>query len=163
MANSNNVQKLKDTNKTAVFKLTGFFDGTGEETNVLKIDTSTLTFAMNANNMIMSANTHPKPRYRAIPTRIWYDCNIKNGWLKLNFDSSSGDATILAVGRGQAQVDCTEAQVNRQEANSNGDIMLSTSGASGNDSYTIIVELRKDARDFDQGQTADPQAFNKLA
>jgi hypothetical protein len=47
------------------------------------------------------------------------------------------------------------------ETNSSGDILISTVGMKANDNFTLIIEVKKDGRDYDQGQTADPVAFNR--
>jgi hypothetical protein len=46
------------------------------------------------------------------------------------------------------------------EANTVGDVLISTLGLVANDAFTLIIELRKDGNDYDQGQTRDPSAFN---
>ena len=52
------------------------------------------------------------------------------------------------------------AVIPNPESNSNGQILISTSGLSPADLATIFVDLRKNPGDYDQGQTADPYAFN---
>ena len=45
-------------------------------------------------------------------------------------------------------------------AGSNGDIGIVTRGMVSGDSYTIILELRKDNAHYQRGQFNDPAAFN---
>lgn len=161
MANANLVQKLVDTNKRAIIKMTGTFDGFNQETNTIKVDVSSLALALNANGQVMSSNTHPKSLYRVWPTKIIYNVNIKAGYIKLHYDASSGDGTIAVLGPSFGKIDDDGLlHVNPLSANSNGDICITTMGAAANDSYTIILDIRKDSRDYDAGQTADPAAFN---
>jgi hypothetical protein len=42
----------------------------------------------------------------------------------------------------------------------NGDIGVRTRGMAANNSYTIIIELRKDNATYQRGQFNDPGAFN---
>jgi hypothetical protein len=162
MANANQIAKLVDSNKFAQFKLTGTFDGTGQEINTIKIDVSSLALALNVNNKIMTSNTDIKSKYNVYVTRVFYSSSV-TGWVKLHYDNNGGgDGTILVVGPGQATLDIPGfIGPNRDIANSNGDICITTQGALANNGYTFIVELRKDARDYDQGQTSDPQSFNR--
>jgi hypothetical protein len=41
-----------------------------------------------------------------------------------------------------------------------GDIAVTTRGMAANDSYTMIIELRKDNEHYQRGQLTDPAAFN---
>jgi hypothetical protein len=166
MANQNLVQKLVDTNKRAIVKMTGTFDGTGQETGVIKIDVSSLALTLNANNLLMSSNTHPKSSYRIYPTKIIYNVAIRNGHARLFYDAVGGslDGTIATLS-GAGVIDTENIVISNplDIANSNGDICLSTLGAQANDAYTILIDVKKDARDYDQGQAAEPAAFNKGA
>jgi hypothetical protein len=42
----------------------------------------------------------------------------------------------------------------------NGDLGISTTGATGNSAYTLIVTLRKNNSMYQRGQFSDPAAFN---
>ena len=53
------------------------------------------------------------------------------------------------------------ATVGNPEASANGDILFSTVSGAAGDVFTLFVDLRKDAVDYDAGQTADPVAFNR--
>ena len=165
MANSNLVQKIVDTNRRLYVKMTGEFDGTGQETSVIKVDASSLNLALNSNGYIMTSNTDPLSTYRVTPFRIVYHVSMASGHVKLYFDSSDGsDGTIVNLGNGWGDMGLEGAIFTSPlTANSNGDILLTTFGAAANDSYTIILDCRKDSRDYDAGQTADPAAFNKGA
>jgi hypothetical protein len=52
------------------------------------------------------------------------------------------------------------AVISNPEANATGDILLTAVTPSGADTITLFLDLRKDSRDYDSGQTADPVAFN---
>jgi hypothetical protein len=52
------------------------------------------------------------------------------------------------------------AVLTNPEANATGDILITTTALAAGDVATIILDIKKDGRDYDQGQTADPYAFN---
>jgi hypothetical protein len=157
VANSNAVAKLVDTQQRAVIKMTGIFDGTGQETGVIKVDASSLAFAMNANNMIMSSNTHPRSIYRLAIKKIVYNIGSASGHVKLFYDNSAGlDGTIIAV-RGSGVVDEEGIVITNpnDSPNSNGDIVLTTLGFAANDSYTILLDIKKDPQSYSRGGEID--------
>jgi hypothetical protein len=85
MANSFTYQVLKDTTEHAVIKLTASFDGTGQESNAVRIQANTLYGAMDtskANLLSSSANTGALSFYGLSVYRLWYDC------------ASGGDVTL---------------------------------------------------------------------
>jgi hypothetical protein len=173
MANIYTTQRLVDTQDKAVIKLTArFFDGGDEDQ--LRIDVSDLAYALNANGYIMTGGTHPKPIYRTFVTAIIYDVNIASGYLTMQWQGAEGDSTtntdMYVVHSGQHSVLLDDMRYvgvlkNPTEltdsANTTGDIIFKTVGAVANDSYSVIIALKKNAEDYDKGQTADPTAFNR--
>lgn len=55
------------------------------------------------------------------------------------------------------------AVISNPEANATGDILISTANVVFGDAITIFLDLKKDSRDYDAGQTADPYAFNRVS
>ena len=53
------------------------------------------------------------------------------------------------------------AVISNPEANATGNILISTANIGTGNTFTLFVDLRKDSRDYDAGQTADPVAFNR--
>jgi hypothetical protein len=160
MANVYTYQALIDTNKRALIKLTGQIDT--EMSNVTSIDVSNLAFALNANGYIMTSNVDPKPSYNVTIKRFFGDVNV-NGLFKLQWQGDSNN-DILVLGPAYYDIDLENginAVIGNNAANTNGDILISTVGATANNSYTIFIDLRKDSLDYDAGQTADPVAFNR--
>lgn len=160
MANLIREQRLVDTNKRTLLKYVFISDGTTNANSVL-VDVSTLGFALNANGYIMQSNTHPKSAYRTTITRI-FSVGRGNGSLKLQWH---GDANSEIIVIPAGSVDLTfeglgGGVISNPEANSTGDILLSTSNVSTGEHFTVLIDLKKDARDYDAGQTADPAAFN---
>lgn len=162
MANRIFTQKLIDTQKRAVIKIVVLSDGTNES-NTAIIDASQLAYALNANGYIMSSNTHPKSNYRTTIKRA-YGQAVSNGCF---FISWQGDnkAPILTMSGGifdyNLETSGYNAVFTNPEANANGMILLSSTNAKNGDSLTLILDLKKDNRDFDAGQTADPDAFKR--
>lgn len=153
---ANTVQKLIDTNKRIVVKIVGSVDNVvagGQETNVIKIDVSSLSQALNANNLVMSANTHPKSIYRVNVKKIVFSVGSAAGYVKVFYDNSAGLDGTIAYLRGTGSVDQEGILFSNPNAapNSNGDICVSTIGFTSNDVYTLIIEGRKEDADYYQG------------
>lgn len=154
-------QRLIDSNKRTLLKYVFLSDGTAEA-NTRLLDASNLKFALNANGYIMQSNTHPKSAYRTTIKRVFGNAKT-NGYIKLQWEgsanseiltlNSSFDYNFEAMGDG--------AVIWNNETGATGDILFSTVGAAANDSLTLFIDLKKDAADYDQGQTADPAAFNR--
>lgn len=162
MANILKQQKLVDNNKRALLKCVFISDGTNEANTTL-IDVSNLNYALNTNGFIMSANVNQKTTYRTTIKRVFGNIT-SNGNIKLQWHGDT-NTEIIAVGSGRVDYSFDSqgdaAVISNNEANSSGDILLSTTYAKAGDVFTLIVDLRKDSRDYDAGQTADPVAFNR--
>ena len=161
-------QILVDTNKRTYAKFVVLGDGT-QLANTVLLDVSNLAYALNANGYIMSSNTHPKSTYRTTISRIKGYSNFNGaGYIALKWHGDS-NSEIVVVG-GQSSFDFLESSggtavstIPNPEANSSGDILITTVGMSSNDTFTLFLEVKKYGEDYDQGQTADPAAFNKGA
>lgn len=162
MANLIREQRIIDNNKRALIKYVMIIDSAAA--NVTLVDASTLRFALNANGYIMSSNTHPRSEYRSSIKRIFGSARA-NGYIKLQWQGSTNteivtinngpfDYNFEAMGDG-ATIGTTEA------AGQNGDILVTIVTPSSADSATIFIDIRKNQSDYDQGQTADPAAFNR--
>jgi hypothetical protein len=168
MANLIREHRIVDTNRRALIKYVCVSDGT-QLANSTLIDVSTLAYALNANGYIMSSNTHPLSTYRTAISRIKGATNIgpgSTGYLKLQWQGDSNSEIIVVSNdsfdySGEAWGGVGGGTFPNPEANSSGDILISTVGMKANDNFTLFIEVRKDARDYDQGQTADPTAFNR--
>jgi hypothetical protein len=163
MANKIVGQRLIDSTKKAVTKIILVSDGTNEANTVL-IDVSTLRFALNANSMIMSSNTHPKSKYNTTVKKIYGNLKSNNGTIRIQWHGDS-NSEIIAVGSGSINYNFDSMidgiVITNPEANSSGDILITTTGLVAGDVATLFIDLKKDAGDFDAGQTADPYAFNR--
>ena len=160
MANTIREQKLIDNSNRALLKYVILSDGT-QESNTRLVDASMLALALNANGYIMSSNTHPKSSYRTTVKKIKaYGRN--SGSIRLKWE---GDANSEILVFGSGSVDFTfendGAVITNPEANATGDILVSSANLVLGDAVTIFIDLKKDNRDFDAGQTADPYAFNR--
>lgn len=161
MANKFTEHRIIDSNKRALIKLTGLLDT--EISNNVLIDVSSLAFALNSNNFIMSSNVHQKSAYRISLKRIFGDINLP-GYLTLQWHGDSNNVTVV-LGPTFAELDLDKNGINavipNNAANTNGDLLISTVGVVANCSYTLFIDLRKDSADYDAGQTRDPIAFNR--
>jgi hypothetical protein len=164
MANLIREHRIIDNNKRTLVKYVFLSDGTGVANSTL-LDASTLRFALNANSQIMSSNTHPRSSYGISIKRIFGLGHLKNnGYVKIQWCSESNTEIVIfndnnfdfnfeAMGDG-ATISCPDASPN-------GDILYTTDGFTAGDTFTLFIDIRKNQSDYDQGQTADPAAFNR--
>jgi hypothetical protein len=169
MANVYGINVLKDDTQHAVIKLTAKFDGTGQESNTARIVANTLSGALATNGYLVantqggSANT-TLPYYGLSIYRLWYDCTSSaTGDVELYWTATASNTAFMLNGNGEydgAGNWITIPNPTAGAAGSNGNIGITTRGMVANDSYTIIVELRKDNAHYQRGQFNDPAAFN---
>ena len=166
MANVIKEHKLVDTNRVAVVKYVGLIDNTAMANNLL-LDVSQLRYALNTNGKIMSSNTDPKSVYKTTIKRAWGHAGLKDGYVVLKWAGTTGSANTEIMTFHDGAFDYNFASMGSQGsipiqdiANSTGDIVISLVGNNNSDTFTLFLELHKDGGDYDQGQTADPSAFN---
>lgn len=162
MANSFSYQVLKDTTEHAVIKLTGKFDGTGQENNHSRIAANTLYGALNTTNTLLSGGGTAKPYYGLTLHRLWYDCGC-TGDVELYWHADVPVPLMFLNGNGEydgAGNWVTIPNAAKGTANCSGDILVTTRGMVANDSYTMVVELRKENEYYQRGQFNEPAAFN---
>lgn len=173
MANRYSYQVLKDDTQHTIIKLTGEFDGSGQENNVSRIQANTLYGALATNGYLVAnsqggaANT-TLSYYGLTIHRIWYDSDTATGDVQLYWantaSSNANDGVPIVFMQGNGEYDGNLNWITIKNptvgANNNGDIALCTRGQVANASYTIIMELRKDNAHYQRGQFNDPAAFN---
>lgn len=165
MSNVFTYQVIKDTTEHAVIKLTASFDGSGQESNAVRIQANTLSGALDsskANLLSSTANTGPLSFYGLSVHRIWYDC-AATGDVQLYWNANSPSTMVFLNGNGEydgAGNWVTIPNTAAGTAGCKGDIGIVTRGMVANDSYTIIMELRKDNAQYQRGQITEPGAFN---
>lgn len=167
MANLFTYQVLRDTTEHTTIKLTGLFSGSdGQESNTARIQANSLYGAMDStrtHQLVDPANTGALPYYGLYVNRLWYDCPSGQGNIEL-FWNADTKRTIFQL-NGNSEYDGQGNWIvipndSHGSANSKGDIGIISRGCQANDTYTLIVELRKDNRDYQRGQFNDPSAFN---
>jgi hypothetical protein len=169
MANVYGINVLKDDTQHAVIKLTAKFDGTGQESNTARIIANTLSGALATNGFLVantqggSANT-TLPYYGLAINRMWYDCSASaNSDVELYWTATASNTAFFMNGNGEydgAGNWITIPNPTVGAPGSNGNIGITTRGMVNGDSYTIILELRKDNAYYQRGQFNDPAAFN---
>jgi hypothetical protein len=164
MANVFTVQTMKDTTEHAVIKLTGSFDGSGQESSNGRIAAWAFGGALNSNTVpgLLSSGGTKLDYYGLTINRIWYDCS-STGDVELFWDATSPKTIIFLNGNGEYNSVgnwITIPNNTKGETGSTGNIGLKTRGMAANDSYTIILELRKENEYYQRGQFNDPAAFN---
>ena len=165
MSNVYTYQVIKDTTEHAIIKLTGSFDGTGQESNAKRMVANTLYGALDSSkgNLLSStSNTGALSYYGLTVHRIWYDCSA-TGDVQLYWNADTPSTMVYLNGNGEydgAGNWVTLPNSAAGTANCKGDIGLVTRGMVANDSYTVILELRKDNAMYQRGQFNDPAAFN---
>lgn len=165
MANVYTTQIIKDTTEHVVIKYTSKFDGSGQQSNTVLLAANTLYGALDsskANLLSSTANTGPLNYYGLSVNRIWYDCSA-SGDVELFWNAATPKTIMFLNGNGEydgAGNWVTIPNNTEGTASSNGDIGLVTRGMVANDSFTIVLELRKDNQHYQRGQFNDPAAFN---
>ena len=166
MPNVYSIQTIKDTTEHAVIKLTAQFDGSGQESNTFRIVANTLYGALDANNVplysALSASNTAKPYYGLSLYRLWYDCS-SNGDVELIWSATTPVPLMWLNGNGEYDGAGNWVAIpnNAQgTAGANGNIGVITRNMGAGDSYTMIMELRKDNAHYQRGQFNDPAAFN---
>jgi hypothetical protein len=169
MANVYGINVLKDDTQHAVIKLTARFDGTGQESNTARIVANTLSGALATNGFLVanvhggSANT-TLPYYGLAINRMWYDCSASaNSDVELYWTATASNTAFFMNGNGEYDGAGNWITIPNPTAGapgSNGNIGITTRGMVNGDSYTIILELRKDNAYYQRGQFNDPAAFN---
>ena len=94
--------------------------------------------------------------------RLWYDCGA-GGDVTLYWNATTPMPIIAMNGNGEydsAGNWVTIPNNAKGTAGCKGDIGVVTRGMAANDSYTMIIELRKDNEHYQRGQLTDPAAFN---
>lgn len=162
MANLIRQQILSDSSRRTWAKYVLISDGT-QNSNTKLLDASTLTNALNANGYIMTSGLDPKRKYTTTIKRIFGSVASSAGRIRLQWQGDA-NSEIVAFGTGSFEYDFMSmgdgASIPNPEANATGNILITTTGLASNDVATIFIEIKKDAADYDQGQTADPYAFN---
>ena len=159
MATTLTIQTLVDTNRNSVIKVVGMGGG---DANTLMIRAANLAYAINATGQISTLN--PKRLNKIAIKRIWGQGQIdvsKHVTLQWGGNSNTNIVTFgggtfdynFASGSTQGTIEIPDP------SNSTGDIVF-TSTAGANDSWTVFIDIKKDGGSYDQGQKADPDAFN---
>lgn len=125
MADSTTSQILVDGERNAVMKFTNISDGTGE-TAALKVDVSTLAGAPGSVKI----------------TSVEYD--ISGMQVAILWDATT-DVPALILSTGQQHLDFSNAGgiTNDAGAGVTGDILFTTIGAAANDTYSIVLHMKK--------------------
>lgn len=132
MADAVTSQTIIDGPKTAVLKFTNISDGTGEDA-VKKVDVSAL-----------SKNGNGDTCTKATIEKIWWQCNGMK--VKILFDATT-DAFCIELGENQSgHHDYTSfgGLTNNAGSGVTGDIMFTTVGHTSADTYTVILQVRKE-------------------
>ena len=161
MANLIREQRLIDSNKRALIKYVMTLDTA--VANTVLVNASTLNLALNTNGYIMTSNTNPKSQYRTTIKRVFGNAKA-NAYIKLQWQGAT-NSEIITISSGNFDYSFDNmgdgATISNPEASSTGQILMTVVTPSSADAATIFLDLRKDARDYDAGQTADPVAFNR--
>lgn len=161
MATTLYTTKLVDSTHRTLLKIVGVDGG---DANTLMIDAASLAYSLNANSKILNSGTDRKSVYRTSIKRIWGQGQIGSNkvvTIKWNDDTNS---PIVTFGAGYFDYNfdsegLSAAIYTPTNANATGNIIF-TSTATNGDAFTLFIDIKKDNRDYDAGQTADPMAFN---
>ena len=161
MANVIREQRLIDNQKRTLVKYVATLDTAAA--NTILLDTSSLRFSLNTSGQVMTANTNIKGNYRTTIKRIYGQAKA-NAYFKVLWQGSN-TADIIAITTGNFDYSFEPmgdgAVITNSDTTTNGNILLTVVTPSSADTLTLFIDLRKDNRDYDAGQTADPVAFNR--
>lgn len=169
MSNVFTYQVLKDDTQHAIIKITGKFDNTGQESNAARIAANSFSGAL-ATNGYPVANTQggapntPLSYYGTSIYRLWFDCTNSNAAdVELYWNATTPQTIAILSGVGEYDGNgnwITIPNLTQGTSGATGDIGITTRGMLANNSYTIIMELRKHNEYYSRGQFKDPAAFN---
>ena len=159
MATVLTTQTLVDTNRHSVIKVVGVG---GTDANVSLIKAANLAYAINATGQVSSTN--PKRLNRVAIKRIWGQGQMTAAKaVTLQWGGNSNSAIVtFGTGSFEYNFDASSTQGTIEipdQANCTGDIVFSST-AGATDTWTLFIDIKKDGRDYDQGQARDPLAFN---
>jgi hypothetical protein len=164
MANEFTYQVIKDTTEQCVIKLTGKFDGSGQEDNAARIQANTLYGALNANTPpgLLVDGGSALPYYGLTINRIWYNSWNTGGEVTLYWQDDVNTPILHVSGGGEYDGAGNWVTIHNPNASANatGNIGVKTRGAAANSSYSLVLEIRKDNAYYQRGQFNDPAAFN---
>ena len=176
MANKFTYQVLRDTNTDAVIKITGAFDGSGQEANGARIQANTLYGALDANSVplrsSLSVSNTALGYYDLQLTGLKYYVNFPttnvggvelywNGGGANNTAQYANSATIFHLNlHGEFGLGEQLPAIYNNSINGNGDLGVITQGGTANSAYTLIIALRKNNAMYQRGQFNEPSAFN---
>lgn len=161
MATELSTVKLVDTTHRTLIKIVGTGGG---DANTVLVDAAKLAYSLNANSKILGTGTDRKSQYRTTIKRIWGQGQVaSNKYVTLQWaDDTNSPIVTFGTGHFDYNFDregMTGAIATPVGANAKGNIIF-TSTATTSDAWTLFIDLKKDNRDYDAGQTADPAAFN---
>lgn len=163
MANNFVGAVMADTNTRTVIRFCGEVDAVGETANT-KISGRMLkgALATDSNNRVLVASGGtPRTNYRYTIERIFYSTNFPSGgYLKLYWDGATPSTIALLNGTGDIDVLDNMGSINNTATTPNGNVGFTIVNPAANGFYNVILELRKDLKDYDAGQVEAPQAFN---
>ena len=159
MATVLTTQKLVDTNRHTVVKIVGTGGG---DANASLLVASTLAFAINATGQISTLN--PKRLNRIAIKRVWGQGQMASSNSVVLKWGGNSNSSIVSFGSGpfdyNFDMGSTPGTIEIPDTpNCTGDIVFSSTVGS-TESWTLFIDIKKDGRDYDQGQTRDPIAFN---
>lgn len=154
---------MADTNKRTVIKFTGELDANSETANT-KIIGKLLKGALSvdSNNLVTVAmGGVPRTNYRYSIGRILHTINYpSDGYLKIQWDGASPSTIALLSGYCDLNMQDNLGVMYNNANTPNGNVTFTSINAGNSGVYTVIMEIYKDPKDFDQGQIAKPQDFN---
>jgi len=176
MANKFTYQVLRDTNTDAVIKITGNFDGSGNEANGSRIQANTLAGALDANSVplrtALSVSNTALSYYDLQLTGLKYYVNFPTsnvGGVEVYWNGGGANtaaqyansATIFHLNlQGEFGLGEQLPAIYNNSTGGNGDIGIATQGQVANATYTLVIALRKNNAMYQRGQFSEPAAFN---
>lgn len=129
-------QELKDVNHEAIIKFTGVFTDGTQETDVTKVDASTLAGADGGETF-----------HDVLISRISWSCSGA-GKIQVDFDGSANATAYTLAGAGEFRGVEPSVNIPNNATDPTGDINFTTVGFAAGDMYTVILYLQKNSPGF---------------
>jgi len=131
-ANAPEVQIIADADTTAKIKITGYYTAGAAAANTKILTSNTLFGANNTKTCLVNVE------------KIQYAVGTSNGYISLEYvGGAGGNSNTKIASFGKQEAGFIDGHIPNNASSPTGDLNLFTSALDANDSYTLIVTVRK--------------------
>jgi hypothetical protein len=122
---------VQDSDYTVLLKIVGQNNANTLASNTKVLQSNTVRFANGSRLCVIEV------------VSVDYAVSTSNGFISLEYGSQNNNTTILTFGKGGMSGQIDGIQPNPVNANTTGDINLYASALDANDTYSLMITLRK--------------------